>query len=786
MGSNPATPRKRKRNRRQSNGLKYGQLEDRRVLATIVSFNAGTGALDVQLTAMDDVAVIDISNGNVSVNGSEDVDTLQPGSQIVAFTALRSIQIQGDISEANQLATLQGDYSIANGARLQSISILGLDNVTIGGTYDLASFFTVTLAPTGGQISDGGVGQVSVAGVSTFDVGDGSMFLNNSNHDFVGNINVVSTGTDQFVVLADANDIQFGDVTISGELVVTVSGDITDSAGATIEVGDAGRFTGNSVILGDQPGDTTRFGTLHATTLGRTELNSESAVILGDIRANELTIRTPLGIFDGRRTIIEVASTATFDGGTRVRIGDNGSDSFNAGSLNVNSNGYVSIWENSGTHFTGSNTALSLDLISTGAITDNATSQINITNIAGFEGQNIVLGDEASDQFNAGALYFYTPGDFSVSEDSGIHIIETKNQARNLTLISTATITDANDSQIVVESLAMFDAASLNLGDSNEDVFHAGSIQFTTSGQFKLSEDSGTNLVGSSSAQSSLIESSASITNVFVGTGGTGTNLEIQTVASFTGLSILLGEQENDNLDFGSLRLNTPGEATVTEDSDTHLALASQVGQLNLTSAGAITDALTGSLNVSGIANLVGTSIRLGETDTDEFNAQSLTVDAGGIVDVTEDSALNLAGVNRAGSLTLVANGTLTDSLTTDTLVSGLLNVTGTLINLGSETTDFLQAAELRFNSTGNSNITSDANVVLSGTSFAGNQLILTTIGNLIDAESAETRAQNRATLTGVDVILGEGATDCFDIIDGGESNLFVTATGTKNVVVGC
>ena len=778
---------RRRRNRSRSGGCSYENLEDRRMLATLVSFDSGTGELSISMSGDNEIAVVSISDGNVSVNGDQDVDPSTPGIQPVVFTAIRSIAVNGDNGAMNQQVTLTGDYSNANGGRLQSIAIQNVSTVGIIGEYDLANSFTVSLIGSGGQLGDGTtLGRIRVGGASSFSLGDNFLLLDNSSNNFVGRVDITTGGTDQFALISDTDDIQFGDVSVSGEFVVTAGGNITDSSGSTIHVVDAAIFMADSVVFGDDISDSIRFGQFNSTTLGLTSLDSDADVFLGDIRANNLTIATPNGIFDGRTTNIAVTSVAEFTGGTRIRIGDNGTDTFNAGAINFNSGGYVSIFENSGTELTGSNTALNLDIVSEGDLTDDATAQTNVTNISGFEALNVILGDAATDEFNSGSLYFFTTGDFSVSEDSGLHIIETKNQARRMFLTSTSTITDANDAQVTVELLAGFTAASVNLGDTASDSFNAGSIMFETTGQFRIHENTATNLVGMNSALSSLIESDGSITNVYVGPNSEGTSIEIASVASFTGQGIFLGDEENDSLNFGSIQLVSTGLATLTEDSATHFALASQVAGLNMTSSGAITDALTGSLNVNGIASLAGTSITLGETATDEFNAGSITVDAAGSVAITEDSSLNLHGVNRANAMTLVADGLMTDSLEADTRVLTLLNVTAAFINLGSEATDFLESGELRFNSAGNTNITSDSNMLLSGTSFAGDRLLLTTIGNLNDTATADTQVQNRANLTGVDVIIGELATDCFDILNGGAANLTVNATGIENVVVGC
>ena len=774
--------------RRGLRRLHYQNLEDRRLLAALVSFDAGTGQINIEFTDHNDTATVDVASGNVTVNGSEDVDTVAPGTQTMAFADVRIFSVNGDASKAFQQVTFNGNYSNGNGASLQSISVQNVNVATFNGNYQLAGDLSVRLVNVDGQIDDAATGQLFVGGKTTIDANNNEIILNNSANDFVGNISVINAGTGRDMILVDANDIQFESVLSSGDLIVNAGGGISDAPGTTIIAAADGRFEGTSVVLGDQLTDVTRFNRFNSvTTGGTTELNSDSTIILLEITAEDLIVRTTAGIYDGRTTTIDVAQTATFDGGARIRIGENGTDTFNAGSVSFSSSGHVHIWENSGIEMTGVNTASSLTLFADGSITDDATSSLNVTNSTGFEGTEIILGDTETDQFNTGSMYFNTPGDFVVNEDSGIHLIETKNAAQRLLLNSPSSITDADEARIIVAGLAEFTSNSTSIGDTGDDVFQAGSISFDTTLQFRIIEDDDTNIVGTNSANNAIIESVGNITDVFVGSGGEGTTIDVVSVAEFTGTSITLGvEPNNDVMNFGGLRVNSPGTATIAESSGTNFTFTSSVTELNLTSAGGVTDAAAASLNVAGVANIEGTSIVLGDTVTDTFNAISVTLNSTGRVLVTENSGLNLDQVSTADSMILVANGTLTDSSDADTRVTNLLSVSGSVINLGTTGTDILQFGSLTFASTLNTTINADSDVRLAGDNTAADQLFLTSAGNLTDEADAKTIVVNKAFLTGVDVIIGELADDCFDIINGDESDLFVAASGTSNVILGC
>ena len=777
----PHSKKPRRKNSKNSRNLGYDNLEAKNLLATIVSYNAGTQDLGINLTATNDAAVVDIAaNGNITVNGSQDLNSNTAGVQSAAASALNTITVIGNAG-TNQQVTLNGNYSNAAGRSVQSVAASGIRSFTVNGNYQLSGNLNVTLDEAGGQVSQGTASQLRVGGTTTINANSNSITLLNANNDFVGNINVSTSVGD--IGIADANNISFSGISTTGDLTVNAGGNVVDAAGSSISVVGITRFDATNVVLGDNTGDLVNFNAISSATTQDFILTEDSASTLLNVSARNLTVNSSGGIFDGRRTDIVVSDQATFNAATAIRIGENGTDTFNAGSVNFNAGGHVHIWENTGIIFTGDNTASSITAISEANIADNATATINIANIAHFEGANIILGDSATDQYNSGSLEFITWGDLNLTENSDTHIIETNNQALRLFLTSEGAITDADDAQTNIELFSQFTADSVNLGESATDVFNAGSIGFNTTGAFNISEDSATNIAGSNTANSTNIVSAGAITNIFEGANGNGASIDIATMAAFEGTSIILGQEANDSVNFGALQLNSPGVATVSEDSATHLTQSSQVQALNLTSAGAVTDALTASINVTGIANVAGTSIRWGENTGDQVNAGAFTLNSGGSVEITEDSSLNLSGINTADSLTLVASGNITDSLNAQTRVTNLLSVTGGLVNLGSESTDILQMGQLEFNSTANTFITADTGFQITGNNRAGNLLILESQGSITDAPTAETIAQNGATFTGADVIIGELATDCFDILNG--VGPAVITTGTSNVVQG-
>lgn len=765
-------------------GVSYQVLETRCLLATVVTFNALTGELSIDLTDDNDTAMIDVSGGNVTVNGSQDIDSNLAGVQTTSADAVTNILVNGDETKDGQSVELNGDFSNAAGRSLESIEVDSVNALVINGDYQLSDRLDIRLVGSGGGLTDGSNGRFRVGGETDIQANANQVELNSGLSDFLGPVKASNLGGNNMLFVANDTFV-IDEVFASGDFQVFALGDILDTVDATILVEGVGRFNGANVTLGDDAGDDVDLFGFQAISDGDVTLTQSSSVQLNGIQANNLTVNTPDGIFDTRTSVIEVSGTATFNGASRVRIGENGNDTFNAGFVTFNSGGHVHIWEDSATVIAGSNTALSANLFSIGDLTDADEATINVVNLTSFEAENVTIGDTETDQFNSGAIYFFTPGDLRVTEDSGLHLTETKNQAQNMVLTSTETITDATGTRINILGNATFIAASVNVGNEPTDVFNSDTLTFATSSRFQIAEDSDTVFAGVSSAGNVDVTSLGSISNdqdpLVVPA-----SMDVQTLAVFDGLSINLGNRAGDQFDFGGLQFNAPGDVLISEDSDTVLSQTSGANSLTLTSAGSIFDAESTVLSVVDTTTLVGNSILLGDSATDQFTTQLLSLQVTGDAELTEQTGVVLTGTNRATNLSLVTSGNILDTLTADTQVTGNLTLVGDLLNLGSETTDFLTFGSLTIVSAGNSNVTADSDIQLSGESRIGDILLLTTDGDITDIDQARTEITTRAILTGDDVILGDLADDCFDIANGGAANLFVTATGTNDVTVDC
>jgi hypothetical protein len=766
---------KTKIKRSRKTAISYGTLEDRRVLAATAAF--ASGVLTVSLSEANDSAIIGVANNNVTIDGNQISAGNNAGT--VSANAVRQITVSGAGGAANQSVVLGGNFTDAAGRNLNNVVISNVNQVSVLGGYDVNQAFNVTLDGSGGSIGDGpagGGGRLVVDGTTTINAGNNTIQLDNQSNDFF-RFNATTTGSsNNDIVIGDANAIVFTGIQSAGDLVVDANGAISDVAGADIIVARDGRFSGTNVALGSDNQTTNFFRTSFDAT-GTVDLQEDSNIILLTTNAQSLRLTTPGAIFDGRTTTITVNGLAELQANNRIRLGDSGTDTFNAGSVTFASNGHVSISERSDTNVVGENRASSWTSRSIGDITNGINTSIDVTRQTGLAADNVFLGDQAGDNFETGQLFFFATDRFELEADSDLIIIERKNEAGILDLRSTGTITDDDRAFTNIRGLAQFTASAVNLGNSRNDQFNAGSIQFDTDRIFRLNEDSGTNIVNNSEAGtgSSIINSTGNITNSASAT------VNVEGSMAFLGDNISLGNQANDDFRFGVLTFNTATEAdgvvNITEDDSTLIGGQNTATVARIQSGGAIQDGQTSTINVFGNTSFTALNndditigdrgdVFAGGVDTGRdfdarFNSGSLTVNTGGDVFIEEDTTVLLTGNSRANDLTINAGlgaFNVLDSQNARTTVGGTLNVTGALINLGTGTedvtgfeTDRLVMSGLTYNSRGNTNISADSGFELRGDSRADGILILDSDGQITAGLDATFAATDGFTLFDAD-----------------------------------
>ena len=327
-------------------------------------------------------------------------------------------------------------------------------------------------------------------------------------------------------------------------------------------------------------------------------------------------------------------------------------------------------------------------------------------------------------------------------------------------------------------------------GDTIEDRFNAGSIRFDVANQFFLREDSGTNIAGNNSSDVANIGSSGNITNPAEAV------LNVTNNARFIGDNINLGNQILDEMNFGGLIVITPGVAIVSENSSTMLTGPSEADLLAIKSTDTISNASASSIIVNRVANFQGINgVNIGNAIGDEFRALAVTGNSvSGNVLLSEDDAMFLTGNNNANAMTLVSPSTISNAqLSTVDVTTRLTVNAGGIINLGTKVdeitgdeTDRIEFSSFNFNTSGNVNIEAQSDILFVGNNASQNLNVTARDGssdmNIVDFIDAELVIANDVFFTGLDVIIGELATDCLDV--GGSIN--ISASGTNNVIPGC
>ncbi|MEM7781737.1 MAG: hypothetical protein AAF623_00055 [Planctomycetota bacterium] len=781
----PSPTRPTRRRRRQSN---YQVLEDRRLLAVISSFDQDTGTLSIEMTETGDSVLLDRSSVRMLINGSDDIDTNLAGEQHVAYTDVRHIQVFNSSSAAtDQSFTVRGNFSNLARTNLQSVEISGINEVTFNGTVEINGDLRVSMNDndSGGAIHDYFVGWLVVHGDTYLEAGDNEIEIDNYASSFAGDVSVSSQ---QNIVLTTSNSFRFASVAANADFTAIAYETIDNIEGANIEIAGVTTLNSDQVVLGNQSGDSIRLGELRSTTRTLTEIHADDSTTLGIISTPSLLIESTDTIFDIESSVVDVSGQLTLRSQNAIQVGENLSDFIRANTVTLDSSSSVNFQADSGIQLVGNNRASSLNLVSEFEIINSDNTALNVAGLASFQsGSNIILGDKSADQINTGSVQFNAAGDFHYTEDSSVQFTE-DNSSRRFYLTSDGNVTDTVNSEINVERIAMFWADNVALGDTFFDEFNAGSIAFQVDQHFQISEDGSMNIVGFNFANSLAIQSNGTLSNVYRSTTGRGTQIAVTTTAQLSAAnSIEIGVQADDEIRFGSLTVNSPnGLAEIQQDNDILLTGQTSVRDIQLQSTGSITDSTTSSFFATGNASFTGSDIVIGDQITDRYDALSTNVQATGSVEIIENSGLNLYGINRAESLTIRANGLITDSFDADTQIIGHVDLQGTLINLGTDLSDFLTFGSISYNSVQNTNISANSDIVMSGNSLVGNQLILASTGDILDSPDADTRVQNRAVLTGVDVIIGELASDCFTIMSGGADDVFVVASGSSDIQLGC
>lgn len=632
----------------------------------------------------------DVVIGDSTVSGDSSIDGLR-----VQIEQSNNANSGGGAASSNQggaTFSVNGDTSItAQGSIEADNATVNSQDLTIESAFNDVILGTATTVTGDLSITAGGLvetGSVTVLGSADIDsVGDITTNLvadGNSRLETESNIYLEGLGSNSATLVAD--------------------GDITNLPDAVIDIQNNLWITASSAVVGDMPNDSVTVTRMTANVDNDLTIEQESNARLLNVSATDLSVTSTGTITNRNDATIDVSGDAQFSG-TNIIIGQTAADTFNAGRLNFNASNSVLVSEDSDTEIFGINAARSIDIKSSGDITDDDNAITDVAFATIFEGQNVTIGDTATDNFQSRTLTFTSPGHVDVAQDSRVFLIN-DSASDQLTLSSTVSILDSPTSQVDIAGEASFITPYMNIGEVVTDSFNAGSISLNQSDTVNITENSDTVFSGDSDVRLAIIRSDGSMSNA------ADASFEATSVWFTVDGDITLGTQTGDYFDLDRIRFNSPADVTFDQDDSLYFYGQNTADNLHLIADGAIGDSGTASFTVLSNTRFEGTAVWIGEQTTDTFNTGTLTILATGNVIIEENSLMLLEGSNTAFNLTLTADGVIADD------------------------------------------------------------------------DNAELTVQKFATFTADTVIIGDTATDCFEIIDGA-SQLLVNAT-TSNVVVSC
>jgi hypothetical protein len=461
-------------------------------------------------------------------------------------------------------------------------------------------------------------------------------------------------------------------ITVSGNASLT-GGSIalTSAAGETLSITGNASFTSRTGSIIIAAAGQANFGSLTFDTTGAVQIHEDSSTAFsGTSNSQSLQIVSAGTVTDtdasGNSAAISVSADASFTGSS-IQVGDSTSDRLAVtgnlnltatsggillasdgailmGTLTFNSPGPVAIFEKDSTEIVGANTAQTLNITSAGALIDPA--QIVVQDTAVFSGTSVYLAGDPADVLNIsgnapliatgggsitvaeagtvfmGSVTFQTTGTVLIAEDDGMLITGT-NTAGSATLSSAGTMSNASSSSIDVTGLANLTAPVIQLGTATADTVNFSSLQLQSSGSVTIVEDSGMNLVNTST-----IATRADLT-----ASGTDPDLTVTGTLQTTSGTLLL-KAVRDVIFAATGRLNSgTGPVTITADSN-HVGTAGS-GAVTMAD-GAILDAGSGIVDITATDDIAVSSI----ASTSEVR---ITSTQGGIVD-NGDTHLDLIG----------------------------------------------------------------------------------------------------------------------------------------------
>ncbi|MGI9516098.1 MAG: hypothetical protein ACR2NP_03550 [Pirellulaceae bacterium] len=669
-----------------ANELQFETLEDRRVLAS-AAFDAGSGMLEINVA--DDVQTVISHDGQfVTLDGNSDLDPATDGVQQVAVADVVHMNITGSarIHDIPQSLILQGNFDQIHAPNLTSLVVGGLNHVVFDGTYHIGHNLTAGMVNDPlfllTRITSTPTSQITVEGPSAFFAANGHLNLTEGLIDLRGPLTIWTYSTNTETTIVNQGHLELRHLRIWGNLRLEAP-EITDTHDAEISTGGMAHLKADSILLGETVTDRLDFEKLNFKSTGSVNISDDDSMqLVGLNQATSVSLVAVNAINDAIRARTDISGQATFTA-THVSLGERESDRFNAGSLSLNVTGHAHVSENSDTLLADKIVTRSLNLHAEGSIRSTETAMVNIAEYLGVQSTgDIELGVYENDEFRSGTLYFGAPdGRVSIHENDDMHLLESKNTARELNLEANGNITDSQYVAINITEGASFAAAgNIMIGDGKRDQFRAGSVTFNSENEVLILQNSDILVTNSNSAGLLTLEAEGEVRD------GDGSETSVLGSANLTGDSIMFGH--HGTFTSGLLTLNAVGDATVHQGGDLMLDQDSRANLFHLSADGSIGNVPGSSILSTGMLDLAASSIQLGLFDDDMVSSGSMQFHSQGDTRITTNNNILLSSNSFARAYELISTGNIEDEPNAEVVADVFASVEGVDIILGEQNTD--------------------------------------------------------------------------------------------------
>ncbi len=694
-----------------SNGQVFVLANGNIVVGTGAQISTASGLV---LSTLDENNFNFTANGNLALNGaSQGAITLGTGTGVANVIGNLAAHA-GTVTTDN--LTVSGDF-ILNQKGSGGLVLTTTHALNVGGNF--------TATSNNGAISQGTGALIVANGNTSLSSGTGAVTLDVATNDFQ-TLSVNTSGTGGDVSIRDANIISLGASTLGGDLTVRADGTGGKTAIATTGTLSIG---GNATFIQNSTDNS-------AINIGN---NSTVAGVLSLGASNSTVTFSGLG-----NITLGNASATPAVAGASITAGKNSTLTVTTnGVLNINGNVDVAGATDRGSiSLTGGSIVQAANITATGG---NGTISFNATS------GNITLANVTNS--GTGGVSIRTAGG-NVTQASGT-VITTSNLTGTSTInVATGTANLSNANAFAAGTTLQITANSATVNNTGT----AGALQIGTTNvtnNLTINNDAGNNSVvlgvgTGTGAQNITVGGNLTVTVAGTGTitdgdysdfsVGNGLNLTTGATGSVTLDAAVVNGSLAPTVQFGQVKINTGGAATIAEGTTLNLGDINAVS-LNATSvggsiintgnvnvgtggtatfntSGAATSVITNGTNTIGTVNFVGSggavtvanAVTVGAT-TNVTTGDDLTVTT------TNSGGVTLAGPAIGGSLTINSSGTIVTTAGTNTTVGGNLS----LMAADTGATSITQGAAGRFVVNGVTEVASAGNVVLTeGNDFIG------------------------------------------------------------------